>query len=827
MAELVRSFADLGLPPALLAALSSVGYETPTPIQARTLPPLLAGRDVLGHAPTGTGKTAAFALPILARLDVGKREVQAIVLTPTRELAIQVAEAFTRYASSLPRVGVLPVYGGQDYAVQLKALSRGVQIVVGTPGRVTDHLRRGTLKLDRVSTLVLDEADEMLRMGFVDDVEWILDKTPESRQTALFSATMPPQIKRIAKRHLKNPEEIGIEGRRSAASTIRQRVWIVGGMNKLEALTRLLEVERFDAMLVFVRTKSSTVELAEKLEARGFAAQAMNGDMPQKERERQVDKLKSGALDILVATDVVARGLDVERISHVVNFDIPYDTEAYVHRIGRTGRAGRVGDAILFAAPRERRLLGAIEKATGQKIENLQLPTVDMVNERRVEAFESRITDTLSSGNLDFLENLVNQYAAESNQPMSRVAAALASLAIGERPLLLDDGRSRKRRTRDDNAARSPKENVRQNARMAPREATEEAHRSTRKDVSPKAVSAAGRESTREGARGAFRKTSGNMTVKESGATTRGTHGETAKEVAGETTVVAARDTADVTAPKSAGRTATETAGKTPEPSAGSAEGENHQNTLGSNTNAAPTENFGADVEGGAGGYATESSRTQPSPNDNTRSTDSRNATNSTDGANAANLTHSADSSNPPDSTDSTDSTRSSRPDVSDLVSRASVNDIVMERFRVEVGTDHGAEVANIVGAIANEADIRAEYIGRVDMQADHSFIELPEGMPKFMLKELRRVWVAGRQLGLSRLSGDRSSHSPSGKSREKSSSVRTLSGSEKKPTRKFSSGTGKKRREENKNRPGKPRNAAKGKGKPDAHRKGTARSES
>ena len=391
------SFKDLKIAAPLIQALDEIGYETPTPIQLQAIPPLLKGRDLLGHAPTGTGKTAAFALPLLSRLDRNNDKVQIMTLTPTRELAIQVAEAFQRYASHIKGFHVLPIYGGQDYSGQLRQLKRGVQVVVGTPGRVMDHMRRGTLKLGGLQALVLDEADEMLRMGFIDEVEWILEQTPEKRQMALFSATMPPQVERIARRHLNKPEQISIKARTATAETIRQRYWQVSGFHKLDALTRILEVEPFDAVLIFMRTRTATAELAERLEARGYAAAAMNGDMPQKQREQMISRLKKGTLDILVATDVAARGLDVDRISHVVNFDIPSDTEAYIHRIGRTGRAGRQGDAILFVAPRERRMLAAIEKATGQTIEQLVLPTTEVVNNKRIADFKQKITDTLGA----------------------------------------------------------------------------------------------------------------------------------------------------------------------------------------------------------------------------------------------------------------------------------------------------------------------------------------------------------------------------------------------------------------------------------------------
>ena len=370
-------FVDLGLSAPVMASVTEVGYESPSPIQAATIPALLEGKDVLGQAQTGTGKTAAFALPILSRLKLDQKKPQALVLAPTRELAIQVAEAFQRYANKIPGFVVLPIYGGQGYAPQLTALKRGVHVVVGTPGRVIDHLDRGTLDLSELTTLVLDEADEMLRMGFIDDVEAVLKKTPPTRQVALFSATMPPVIRRIAQTYLRDPQEVTITAKTTTATNIRQRYWFVSGMHKLDALTRILEAEPFEAMIIFARTKLGTEELAQKLQARGLAAAAINGDVQQQQRERTIQQLKDGKLDILVATDVAARGLDVERISHVLNYDIPYDTESYVHRIGRTGRAGRSGDAILFVTPRERHLLRAIERATRQPITQMQLPSID------------------------------------------------------------------------------------------------------------------------------------------------------------------------------------------------------------------------------------------------------------------------------------------------------------------------------------------------------------------------------------------------------------------------------------------------------------------
>ena len=435
------SFKSLGLSPAVLKAIQDVGYETPSPIQEQSIPVLLSGQDLLGQAQTGTGKTAAFALPLLSNIDVSAEKPQLLVLAPTRELAIQVAEAFQRYAHHLKNFHVLPIYGGQSYTQQLRMLKRGVQVIVGTPGRIMDHLRRGSLKLDDVKALVLDEADEMLRMGFIDDVKWILEHTPKQRQTALFSATMPKEIRKVANQHLQEPAEIKIAAKTTTAKTIHQRYWQVSGLHKLDALTRILEAEAFDAMLIFVRTKLATTELAERLSARGYSSEALNGDIAQKQRGKTIERLKNGKLDILVATDVAARGLDVDRISHVVNYDIPYDTEAYVHRIGRTGRAGRKGEAILFVAPKERRLLRAIEKATGQSIEPMQVPSASDINEQRIVRFKQQITDTIAGEDLVLYRRLLKDYLQEHEADALEVAAALASLAQGSNPLLISEKR--------------------------------------------------------------------------------------------------------------------------------------------------------------------------------------------------------------------------------------------------------------------------------------------------------------------------------------------------------------------------------------------------
>lgn len=425
-------FQSLGLPKALVEVVTQLGYEAPSPIQQATMPHLLAGDDLVGQAQTGTGKTAAFALPIIARLLAVPKKGSApaaLVLAPTRELAIQVAEAFARYGEAIPGFRVLPIYGGQPFRGQLTGLSRGAHVVVGTPGRVIDHLKRGTLNLSELSTLVLDEADEMLKMGFVDDVEAVLAKVPETAQIALFSATMPPPIRAIAKRYLKHPHHITIESKTTTAASIHQRYWIVSGLHKLDALTRLLEVEPFDAMIVFARTKVATEELAHRLRARGFAAQALNGDVPQNKREQLVEALKSGEIDLLVATDVAARGLDVERVSHVVNYDIPHDTEAYVHRIGRTGRAGRSGEAILFVAPRERYLLRAIEKATRQPLSEMVMPTVEDVHAHRDERQFERIAKTLETADLTGHQEKVLHWQAKAEASVLDIAAALAMLA--------------------------------------------------------------------------------------------------------------------------------------------------------------------------------------------------------------------------------------------------------------------------------------------------------------------------------------------------------------------------------------------------------------
>lgn len=432
-------FAELALSDSVHKALLDIGYAAPTPIQALTIPHLLQGRDVIGQAQTGTGKTAAFALPLLSKLDTTCQQVQVLVLAPTRELAIQDADGFSRYGSHLKKLRVLPIYGGQDYGVQLRALRRGVNVVIGTPGRVMDHMRRGTLSLQNLSCLVLDEADEMLRMGFIDDVEWILEQTPSERQTVLFSATMPKPIRQIAKRHLRDPKDVIIEKRTTAAESIRQRYLVVPGFRKLEALERILEQEDYQAVLVFAKTRAGTAEVAEKLSAAGHSACALNGDLSQAMRERTLNQFKRGKFHIVVATDVAARGLDVERISHVINYDAPFDPETYVHRIGRTGRAGRSGEAVLFLTPNEKSILRNLSRATKQDIAAMEYPSAKAINSRRLQKLNDQIAATLQSKDTAFFKGIIETYCAENGADQLDVAAALAQLLQGDTPMLLPE----------------------------------------------------------------------------------------------------------------------------------------------------------------------------------------------------------------------------------------------------------------------------------------------------------------------------------------------------------------------------------------------------
>ena len=631
-----KSFGDLGLPDSLLKTLASVGYELPSPIQAATIPPLLAGRDVVGQAQTGTGKTAAFALPILARLTPGSRKPQAMVLTPTRELGIQVAEAFQRYAHGLPGFQVLPIYGGQSYGPQLAALKRGVQVVVGTPGRLLDHLDRRSLDLSELKYLVLDEADEMLRMGFIDDVEKILAATPAGRQVALFSATMPAPIRRIAKTHLTDPVEVTITSKTATLVSTRQRYWMVSGVHKLDALTRILEAEPFDAMIVFARTKQATEELAEKLSARGFNAAAINGDLAQAQRERAISRLRDGQLDILVATDVAARGLDVERISHVLNYDIPYDTESYVHRIGRTGRAGRSGEAILFVAPRERGMLSAIERATRQPITPMELPSVDKVNDRRLEKFRGRIDAALSGDAQDMFRQLIEDYERERNVPAIEIAAALARALQGDEPLLL----------KADPPARAARE-------YSPRDARE--------------------------------------------------HGSRARS--------------DTGRPPRFERP--------------------------TDANRAPRFERSADPSDRAPRFERPADSADRAPR-------FERATDSSDRAPRFErpIETTPHFERPGDSSERTP--RAARPADADK-----------ETYRLAVGREHGVLPKHIVGAIANEAGLDAQHIGRIEIEESATYVDLPRGMPDDLVSHLKSVRVCGKPLRIERVDPSREAHAP------------------------------------------------------------------
>ncbi|MCX5931465.1 MAG: DEAD/DEAH box helicase [Cyanobacteria bacterium] len=435
-------FAGFGLGAELLAAVADCGYSDPSPIQKAAIPELMLGRDLVGQAQTGTGKTAAFALPLLARLDPQQRTPQVLVLTPTRELALQVAEAFNGYAAKLPQVRVLPIYGGADFRDQIVRLKRGVQIVVGTPGRVMDHMRQGTLDLSGLRCLVLDEADEMLRMGFIDDVEWVLEQLPERRQVVLFSATMPSEIRRLSRKYLQNPAEVTIQQKGAENSTIRQRHLVVHGAQKLEALTRVLEAETSGGVIIFARTKAITLTVSEALEQQGYDVAVLNGDVPQNQRERTVERLRSGQVNVLVATDVAARGLDVERITLVINYDIPFDSEAYVHRIGRTGRAGRQGDAILFLTPRERRFLGGLERAVGKAITPMDVPSNADINQSRLDRLRERLTALVGTPRsneqeLALLSEILQRVGSEIGTTPEQLALAALQLAVGDRPLLV------------------------------------------------------------------------------------------------------------------------------------------------------------------------------------------------------------------------------------------------------------------------------------------------------------------------------------------------------------------------------------------------------
>ncbi|MGK5069866.1 DEAD/DEAH box helicase [Janthinobacterium sp. RT4P48] len=691
----ISLFSDLNLSEPLIRALKDVGYETPSPIQAATIPLLLANRDVLGQAQTGTGKTAAFALPILSRIDLKQSSPQALVLAPTRELAIQVAEAFQVYAAHIPGFHVLPIYGGQSYGPQLSALRRGVHVVVGTPGRVIDHLDKGSLDLSKLKTLVLDEADEMLRMGFIDDVERILQETPEGHQTALFSATMPSVIKRIATTYLVNPAEVTVAAKTGTADNIRQRYWLVSGMHKLDALTRILEAEAFDGMIIFARTKLGTEELAGKLQARGFSAAAINGDIQQAQRERTIQQLKDGKIDILVATDVAARGLDVERISHVVNYDVPHDPESYTHRIGRTGRAGRSGEAILFITPREKNLLKAIERSTRQPIGMLELPTIQAVNDVRIAKFKEQISETLALGELEQFQSLIEDFEREKNIPAIEIAAALAKMARGNVPLLLDKNKAREQAAWQDDRP------VRQD-RFERNDRPERGDRFDRNERSDR------------GERPAFPKKERVQRPADAGMQTfrievGHQHGVKPGNIVGAIANEAGIDSKNI----------------------GRIEIYDDYSVL-DLPDSMPKELLDQLKTVWVAGQQLRISRDGDAPDLAPPA-----APRKPFAAKSAPAFKDA----PADAGDAAPAPRAPKKERP----RPGVT-----AYRIEVGREHAVTPSNIVGAIANEANLEAKHIGRIDIFDNYSVLDLPEGMPPEILDHLKSVVVSGQKLRIS-----------------------------------------------------------------------------
>ncbi len=570
------TFESLNLSPAILKAVEELGYKTPSEIQAQCIPLLLERKDVLGLAQTGTGKTAAFALPLLNNIDPSVKQPQILVLTPTRELAIQVAEAFEQYAKHTRGVEVLALYGGQSYSIQLSALRRGAQIIVATPGRLIDHINRGTIKFDALQALVLDEADEMLRMGFIDDVESIMEKTPREKQTCLFSATMPKQIQNISSKYMNNPEQIHISARNSTVSSVEQVFWNAH-VHKNKAIVRFLEAEQYEGAIVFVRTRNDTVQLAELLEREGFSAAPLNGDMNQQARERTVDRLKSGMLNVVIATDVAARGLDVDRLSLVINYDIPQDSEAYVHRIGRTGRAGRTGKAILFVKHNERYLLKNIIRHTKSEIAQVELPTAKVVEEKRINALQEKLTLALENKDITFFNEVAANMAQKLELAPEDLAGALLCLAQQQSPVKVEE------------------------VKIQPRERNERNPRNDRNDRGDR-----GRRNERGGER-AERK---------------------------------------------------------------------------------PRERNSRDAG-------------------------------------------------------------------------------PMDTYRIEVGREHGVQVKNIVGAIANEADISSKFIGDIRLHDSHSTVQLPQNMPKDVLDHFQKVFICKRPMGMT-LTQDQGPSEPRGERSER-----------------------------------------------------------
>jgi ATP-dependent RNA helicase DeaD len=703
-------FDALGLPAPVREALRVLGYEAPTPIQAECIPHILAGRDILGQAQTGTGKTAAFAVPLVSRIDLDEPDPQVLVLTPTRELALQVAEAFHSYGRQLPGFQVLPVYGGQSFGVQIRQLQRGAHVIVGTPGRVMDHLRQGYLSLEGIRTLVLDEADEMLNMGFADDIEWIFGQAPAERQVALFSATMPNAIRKVAEAHLNDPVHVRVASKTATVDTIEQRHCVVSGYHKIDVLTRVLEVEPFDAMLVFVRTKNATLEVAEKLTAHGFSAEALNGDMTQEARERTISRLKSGRLDILVATDVAARGLDVERISHVVNYDIPTDPEAYVHRVGRTGRAGRTGKALLFVQPRERNLLFAIERTIRQRIPPMAPPSAEQVSEHRIDRLIATLRSTKAEQDLDFFYGLVGRIEQEQEMSLLDVAAALTYLIQRERPLdVRDDSR--------DGGVRAASATAAEAKRPAPAsdDRRPEWRQDRRQGAEPRPERRFERPDARQETRGERPRYQGKHLEPGQDRGQPHPHFDDRPAFRPGRPEPAQRDRDGNRDPSSERPLRPEGGYRERRPDAGPGQ--------------APSWQRGPDRDGHRRDEA------PPRPPFQGSGGDGPFRPRHEDG--------------PP--------SRGPRP---------GRDGVPMAHYRIEVGRRDGVTPREIVGAIANEGGLDGRHIGRIDIQDDHCTLDLPDGMPREIQQHLRKVRVCGRPLNLTQVEagppgGDRAPRPP------------------------------------------------------------------
>ena len=722
------AFSNLALPEPILRAVDALGYENATPVQAECIPHMLQGRDVLGQAQTGTGKTAAFALPLLSRIDLSKSDPQVLVLAPTRELALQVSEALQTYARHMPGFHVLPVYGGQGMGLQLRQLRRGTHVIVGTPGRVMDHLRRGSLNLGGLNTLVLDEADEMLNMGFIDDIEWILDQTPSERQVALFSATMPSVIRRVANKYLSDPVHIKVASKTVTGSTINQRHCVVTPAHKLDVLTRLMEVEEFDAMLIFVRTRTMTVELAEKLTAHGVSAEALNGDMSQDVRERAVNGLKRGRLDVVVATDVAARGLDVDRISHVVNYDIPNNPESYVHRIGRTGRAGRTGNALLFVHPRERYQLKAIERATGQRIPPIDLPSADALSQHRIASFVERLREVLSNQDMDYYYRLVAEIEKEHEISLLDLAASMAFLSQGEKPFRVSELKMGRPGGKQDNARGG-----------RPYERGDRGRRGERNDRGSRDQRGAreqpyGRQQRDGGAYGGqqrggaraeqaqdrrWQKRGDKNDSRANGGSGQGGDGYQPPRRQQRTDQPERPNSGD-------GR---EWSGRSDRSAQSARPARPAQPDRSDRSDR--LDRSGQPDKSGRPEWSERSDR----PDRSDRS--ARSFQRDLEGGEGGNTHHQQRSDHPP--------RQDSPPPRRDSRQRGSAPRT--QPYRLAVGYDHGVAPGEIVGAIANELGMDGRHIGRIDIHDRYTVVGLPEGMPPEMFKHLRRVHVRGQAL--------------------------------------------------------------------------------